>query len=100
MGRVSASSSTCYAELMVDDVVLQQDWVNGAKLRVLYRYRDFGADAWQRSSFTTWADSDLNSFPPTTEADLPRALAELRAAFRGSVGVFANQYQRSLRRRR
>jgi hypothetical protein len=100
MARISDSHSTCYAELMVDDVVLQQDWVNGAKLRVLYRYRDFGADAWQRTSFTTWADTNLSSFPPTTEADLPRALTELRAAFRGSILVFANQYQRSLRRRR
>lgn len=99
-GRITSESPACYAELMVDDVVLQQDWVNGAKLRVLFRYREFGAEPMPRHSFTTWADWDLDSFPPRTEADLPRALAELRAAFHASVGVFANLHKRALQRRR
>lgn len=97
-GRVSASTSACYAELMVDDVFLQQDWFNGAKLRVLYRYRDFGPGPAPRRSFTTWADSDLDNFPPQNEAALPGALQELRAAFRRTVTVFAAQLQRPPRR--
>ena len=98
VGRIVPSPSACYAELMVDDVVLQQDWVNGAKLRVLFRYRDFGADPAPHRSFTTWADADLDHFPPQTDADLPNALQELRAAFRRSIAVFAGQLQRPARR--
>lgn len=98
-GRVLPSASSCYAELMVDDVVLQQDWVNGAKLRVLFRYRDFGPDVLPRRSFTTWADSDLDNFPPQTDAALPGALTELRTAFRHSIEVFATQLRRPQRRR-
>lgn len=88
-GRIADSASPCYAELIVDDVVLQQDFVNGAKLRVLFRYREFGPDAQPRRSFTTWADTSLSSFPPRTEADIPAALREMRGAFSRDITVFA-----------
>lgn len=88
-GRIADSVSPCYVELIVDDVVLQQDFVNGAKLRVLFRYRDFGPDGEPRNSFTTWADTSLDSFPPRTEADIPAALSEMRGAFRSDITVFA-----------
>jgi hypothetical protein len=88
-GRIAESASPCYVELIVDDVVLQQDFVNGAKLRVLFRYREFGPDAQPRNSFTTWADTSLDSFPPRTEADIPEALREMRGAFRRDITEFA-----------
>lgn len=98
--RVTPSRSSCYAELMVDDVVLQQDFVNGAKLRVLFRFRDFGPFGEPRRSFTTWADADLDSFPPRTEDAVPDALRELRLAFRQSVHLFGAQLNPPPRRRR
>lgn len=98
-GRIAPSASACYAELIVDDVVLQQDFVNGAKLRVLFRYRDFGPGAQPRRSFTTWADTPLGSFPPRTEADIPAALAELRTAFGHDINVFAGSLRGTPRNR-
>lgn len=98
-GRIAASASPCYVELIVDDVVLQQDFVNGAKLRVLFRYRDFGPDAQPRRSFTTWADTSLDSFPPRTDADIPAALAEMRGAFSRDIIGFAGSLRGTPRRR-
>jgi hypothetical protein len=72
-GRLSDSSSSCYAELVVDDVILQQDWLNGSFLKILFRYRDFGPDAQPRRSFATWAQTDLSSFlRPARAADNDR----------------------------
>jgi hypothetical protein len=88
-GRIADSASPCYVELIVDDVVLQQDFVNGAKLRVLFRYRDFRQEALPWRTFTTWADTSLSSFPPRTEADIPAALREMRGAFSRDITVFA-----------
>src|SRR3954462_1212848 len=39
-GRLTDSTSHCYAELIVDDVVLQQGAIDGSFLNVLIHYRD------------------------------------------------------------
>jgi hypothetical protein len=100
VSRIAQSQSPCYAELIVDDVVLQQDWLNGAKLRILFRYRDFGPAWLAQRSLTTWADADLDHFPPRADADIPAAQAELRAAYGSAITVFAGMLARPQRRPR
>lgn len=88
-GRIAPSTSPCYDELIVDDVVLQQDFVNGSLLKVLFHYRHFGPDALPRRSYATWAERRLGAFPPRDPAQLNASIAELRNAYRQSLGIFA-----------
>lgn len=88
-GRIAQSASPCYDELIVDDVVLQQDFMNGSLLKVLFHYRHFGPDARPRRSYATWAERRLGTFPPRDPAQLDAAVAELRNAYRQSLGIFA-----------
>jgi hypothetical protein len=98
-GRLTDSVSPCYAELVVDDVILQQDMINGASLKILFRYRDFGADALPRRSFATWAETDLAAFPPRQPDQLAAALADIRGAYRGNIQRFAAMALRPSRQR-
>lgn len=98
-GRLSDSQSPCYAELIVDDVVLQQDWVNGAALKTLFRYRLFGADAAPQRNFTTWAETDLGSLPVRDPSQNEAATLEIRGAFRNNITRFAASARAQPRRR-
>ena len=99
-GRLADSSSSCYAELVVDDVILQQDFVNGSYLKILFRYRDFGPGGTPRQSFATWAQTHLESFPPRSPDQLDAAVAEIRRAYRADVVKFASSAQNPRRSRR
>lgn len=97
--RLTQSTSNCYAELVVDDVVLQQDAVNGAFLKVLFRYRDFGALARPRRTFTSWVQRHIDGLPPRRPEDVDAAIANIREAFREDIGLFATAALRPPRRR-
>lgn len=79
----------CYAELVVDTVVFQQDWVDGSFLKVLFRYRDFGSDSLPRRSFGAWVKTRLLLLPPKPDTDMAAAAAEVRAAFSNDIALFA-----------
>jgi hypothetical protein len=98
-GRLSDSAAPCYAELIVDDVVLQQDFVNGALLKTLFRYRNFGPGAAPERSFTTWVETDLGGFPPQAPGQLDAAIREIRSAFRNNIARFAASARAQPRRR-
>lgn len=98
-GRLSDSTSNCYAELVVDDVIVQQDWVNGSFLKILFRYRDFGPDAAPRRSFATWAQTHLDTFPPRQPEQLDAAITEIRAAYREDIARFATMALRAAAQR-
>lgn len=98
-GRLSDSNAPCYAELIVDDVVLQQDFVNGALLKTLFRYRAFGAGAAPERTFTTWAETDLSAFPPRDPSQLEAAIREIGNAFRNNILRFAASARAQPRRR-
>lgn len=87
--RIAPASSACYAELIVDSVVFQQDWVDGSFLKVLFRYRDFGTDPAPRRTFGAWVKTKLLLLPPKPGADMTAAAAELRAAFSKDIALFA-----------
>jgi len=89
-GRIAPSASTCYAELIVDDVLLQQDWVNGSFLRVSFRYRDFGSAQTPARAFGTWVKAPLAGFPAKQPQDPDKLPSEFRAAFAKNIELFAN----------
>lgn len=99
-GRLSDSASACYAELIVDDIVIQQDVVSGSRLRTLFHYRDFGDGAAPRRTFSTWGEVDLAAFPPRHQAQYDMAMSELRSAFRNTIQNFAVYAGRPPRPRR
>ncbi len=99
-GRITDSTASCYAELVLDDVVLQQDAFNGSFLKSLFHYRDFGADATPRRSFATWVQTDLDAMSPRTEEQMEAAVAEIRQAYRTNISLFATSAMRPPRRRR
>lgn len=88
-GRIEPSQSPCYAELIVDDVFLQQDVVNGSALKILFRYRNFGAGTAPERSFGTWIQTRLSAFPPKKPEELDAALADIRRAYTANVERFA-----------
>lgn len=87
--RLTASTSACYAELILEDVFFQQDVVNGGSLKTLIRFRDFGAADRFTKQFGTWTKTPLASFPPKEPAMNAAALAEIRGAFRSNLVQFA-----------
>lgn len=87
--RLTNSPSPCYAELIADDVFFQQDVVTGRYLKILFRYRDFGADPSPRRVFGTFVETELKVFPPTAPEQNAAALDELHAAFVGNFAKFA-----------
>jgi hypothetical protein len=93
-GRLTGSPADCYAELVVDDMIVQRDLAHGSVLRILFRYRDFGAGAAPRRSFATWTQTRLRTFPPREAEQLPAAIAEIRAAYRQGLILFAGAASR------
>ena len=86
--RLDASAAPCYAELIVDDVFLQQDVVSGSFLKTLFRYREFGAAPQPQRVFGTWVKTPLKLFPPKSPDNLPASQAEFKSAFVHNVELF------------
>ena len=89
--RISNSTSPCYAELIVDDVMLQHDdFVSGKYLKVLFRYREFGAAPAPTRVFGTWVQSRLTKFPPKTPEEEEAAIEEVKLAYFKNIAAFAS----------
>lgn len=86
--RLAASDSPCYAELMVDDLLLSQNVIGGSALRASFRFRDFGPDAGPRRMFGGFAMTKLTQFPPKTTDAIEGAANELKQAFVSDVAQF------------
>lgn len=88
--RIATSDSPCYAELIVDDVMMQHDaFVSGKFLKVLFRYREFGTDPAPTRAFGTWVQTRLVKFPPALPEEEEAALAEIKLAFAKNITSFA-----------
>lgn len=98
-GRIAASESACYAELIVDDVLLQQDWVNGSFLRVSFRYRDFGAAQTPGRTFGTWVKAPLAGFSARQPMDVDKLPAEFHRAFTKNISLFADALRKPAKKR-
>jgi len=88
-GRIDQTPSPCYAELMVDTVTFQQDIINGTKLRMLFRYRDFANTPTPQRVFSSWVETKLMMFPPKTPDVSDAATAEFRQAYTNNIRQFA-----------
>lgn len=98
-GRQLADSVPCYAELMIDDIVFQNNALSGKWLNVIFRYRKFdGAAPAPLGSYGTYVLSRVAKFPPAPDTDPQPALDELQAAFSQSVISFGKQYAGHLKR--
>lgn len=88
-GRLAPGTTGCYAELVVDDVILKQDSFSGSYLSVLYRFRDFGTDAQPRRIFSTWVKTPLKKLGVQGPMNVDEATQELHAAYREDLKLFA-----------
>lgn len=92
-GRQIAGTNPCYAELMIEDIVFQNNVLSGKWLNVIYRFRQYdSADNAPSRTYGTYILSRANLFPPAADTDPQPALDELRKAFSQSVGEFGKQY--------
>lgn len=98
-GRHITGSGPCYAELIVEDIVYQNNVINGKWLNVIYRFRQFEGDGAEPvRKYGTYVLTRLTKFPPDADQDPAPALAELRQAFSQSVGEFGRQYEAFVKR--
>lgn len=93
--RVSKSSSPCYAEFIIDDVIFQQDFATGRYLKIVFHFRDFGSATTPQRGFGTWARDKLTLFPAKGSESADAARADIQRAFRADVEQFANYLRRS-----
>lgn len=92
-GRQIADSAPCYAELMIDDIVFQNNVINGKWLNVIFRFRQFEESAAAPvGGYGTYVLSRVMKFPPDPDTDPQPGLDELHAAFSQSVTEFGKQY--------
>ena len=89
-GRITAAPTSCYAELMVDDLFFQQDVFSGGFLKSTLRFRDFGDGTAPVRVFGTSVSTRLTRFPPKPDRpqDNEAALTEIRAAFTTNIALF------------
>lgn len=87
-GRYAAGSSPCYADLVLDSLILSNEWSNGQNLKSLYRFRDFGTGNTPTRSFGAWVQTKLVIEPEDIPAKFDEAKAEMRAAFTNNVALF------------
>jgi hypothetical protein len=88
-GRLSESISPCYAELIVEKVMFQEDMVNGRSFKILVRFRKFGASQTVERLFGTWAQSPVKLFPAENQEDAEAASNEIRTAYLSNISIFA-----------
>lgn len=100
-GRIANSAAPCYAELIVDDLILNQNSVGGGNgLRGSFRFRTFGTAPEPIRTFGTWTLVKLAAFPPKPNEDPAKGTAEVVQAFRTSLVDFAAAVTRPPRTKR
>jgi hypothetical protein len=91
--RQSDSASLCYSELIVSQIFFDEAPMAGKSLRSLLVHRRFGGAATVQSSFSTWAETELTTFPAKTAPEAQAADTELLDAYRSNVYIFARYEQ-------
>lgn len=99
-GRIATSDTPCYAEFIVDDLVLTDNVIGGGGLRGSFRFRVFATDARPVRAFGTWTLVKLPNFPPKPGQDQAKAIMEVVQAFRDSLSQFASSLAKASRAKR
>lgn len=103
-GRLTTDGAACYAELIVDDVFLQQDVFHGSYLKSSFRYRDFGDGTAPAATpvrvFGTWVKTPLKLFPPKDGIDLKAASEELKSAYVENFALFGEGLNKPVKAKR
>ncbi len=89
MSKYLPDSGSCYADLVVDDVVYSREWSNGIKLKTFFRFRNFAVDGSVSSSFGTWVQTGLKLDPKKKPEHAAGFETELNAAFAKNFSLFA-----------
>lgn len=93
--RHATPSPPCYAELMTDDLVVQNHVLYGASLNGIYRFRQFSGDGAPTRSYGTYVLQKLENFPPKEGVDPKLGEAELVSAYTRSVAAFGAALQKA-----
>lgn len=86
-GRHAADGASCYAELMIEDIVFQNNAINGKWLNVIFRFRDFDG-AQPKRTFGNYILERITVFPPKSDAELAAGLKEMEQAYIAAVYDF------------
>jgi hypothetical protein len=103
--RIESSTAPCYAELMADGVVLETGYGKGLVLTTSWRFRRFENEQSAMrsfSSFSSFSRQPLRLFP--SDGDHPEqarpAIAELYAAYRQDIVLFAEFVRQPVKRKK
>ncbi|WP_231478154.1 hypothetical protein [Sphingomonas sp. UNC305MFCol5.2] len=103
-GRLTTDGAQCYAELIVDDVFLQQDVFHGSYLKSSLRYRDFGDGVAPAATpvrvFGSWVKTPLRLFPPKEGVDREAASNDLKSAYVENLTRFAEALNKPAKAKR
>jgi hypothetical protein len=98
LARHATPSPPCYAELMTDDLVIQNNVLYGVSLNAIYRFRQFNGEGAPTRSYGTYILQKLEHYPPKDGEDPKLGPAELVSAYTQSVTAFGLALQRSASR--
>lgn len=87
--RRAPSTSPCYAELIVADLLYQKAAIYGRSLKTLFIYRRFGPGQDKPVTYKGWGGNGLKLFPPKPGEDIEAANAELVDVFKNDFREFA-----------
>ncbi|HTN15216.1 MAG TPA: hypothetical protein VL094_10465 [Sphingomonadaceae bacterium] len=88
--RHVVTSPPCYAELMIDTIVLQSHVLSGRGLNIVYRFRQFDSDPAPTRVFGTYVVEPLEiDLTDKAEPDPVVFTAELERAFNENLKEFA-----------
>jgi hypothetical protein len=96
--RRAESASSCYAEVIVADMLYQKNALLGRTLQTLFMVRDFGAQADRPRIYKSWGGNPLKKFPPKEGEDFEAAAQELVDTFAKNFEEFAANAKRSAAR--
>ncbi|MFQ3596469.1 MAG: hypothetical protein SNJ63_10195 [Sphingomonadaceae bacterium] len=93
--RRSDSQASCYAELIVADMLFQKNALLGRTLQTLFMVRDFEGRTDKPRIYKSWGGNPLKKFPPRAGEDVTEAAQELLATFVLNFEEFAANARRS-----
>ena len=85
------SSSSCYSEIKVDNVMFNHHPLYGKDILAFFTYRDFGNDATVDISKSVRARRKIEKFSLEVDRDSPAAIAAIQTAFIDDFKEFAKR---------